>query len=71
MRSFIVIIVGLIAAVYLMNPTAGVFELIPDAFPVIGNLDEAGAAFLLLNCLDYFGINLTGLLKKKKQPTDE
>ena len=29
----------------------GVFELIPDFVPVVGNLDEAGATLLFLKCL--------------------
>lgn len=45
-------IVGIfIAAIYLLNPTAGVFELLPDALPVVGNLDEAAMTALLLSCL--------------------
>jgi uncharacterized membrane protein YkvA (DUF1232 family) len=34
--------------VYLINPTAGVFELIPDALPFVGNLDEAAATTLVI-----------------------
>lgn len=72
MRSFLVFIIGFISAAYLINPTAGVFELIPDAFPIIGNLDEAGAALLLLNALDYFGVNATNLFRKEKTiPNDK
>ncbi|MBI9045867.1 MAG: DUF1232 domain-containing protein [Anaerolineaceae bacterium] len=33
--------------IYMLNPTAGIFELIPDNIPVIGNLDE-GLAFYML-----------------------
>jgi uncharacterized membrane protein YkvA (DUF1232 family) len=33
---------------YLLNPTAGVLELIPDNIPLIGNLDEAAATTLVL-----------------------
>src|SRR5262245_8899570 len=33
-------------AIYLLNPGWGVFELVPDYLPGIGNLDEAGAAAL-------------------------
>ncbi|MBZ0258036.1 DUF1232 domain-containing protein [bacterium] len=66
MRSFLVFFVGLFSATYLINPTAGIFELIPDSFPIVGNLDEAGAAILLLNALDYFGINATNLFRKEK-----
>jgi len=43
---------GLIAsAIYLLNLDMGVFELIPDFVPVVGNLDEAGATLLFLKCL--------------------
>ena len=34
--------------VYVLNPGAGVFELIPDNLPVVGNLDEAAAVGLLI-----------------------
>jgi hypothetical protein len=34
--------------VYIINPTFGVFEFIPDNWPLIGNLDEAGATALLI-----------------------
>lgn len=33
---------------YLLNPGAGVFELIPDNAPVFGNLDEAAATAALI-----------------------
>lgn len=34
--------------VYLVNPTLGVFEFLPDNLPVVGNLDEAGATAALI-----------------------
>ena len=34
--------------IYLVNPTAGILEFIPDNLPLIGNLDEAGATALLI-----------------------
>ena len=43
-----------LGTIYLLNPTAGLVELIPDALPGIGNLDEAGAAALLIFGLRYF-----------------
>jgi hypothetical protein len=43
---------------YLINPTAGVFELIPDILPVVGNLDEAAATGLVLYGLRRLGIDL-------------
>ena len=33
--------------IYILNPTAGIFEIIPDNLPIVGNLDE-GVAFLLI-----------------------
>lgn len=38
----------IIAAIYLLNPTAGIFEWIPDNLPIVGNLDEAAATALLI-----------------------
>jgi hypothetical protein len=54
-------IIGLagVAVIYLINPTAGFLELIPDNFPVVGNLDEATATLILLNTLRYYGLDLT------------
>lgn len=54
------VLLGLLAVVYLVNPTAGVFELIPDNLPVVGNLDEAVATAILLAVLRHFGVDLTG-----------
>lgn len=42
---------ALASAIYILNPTAGVFELLPDNLPVVGNLDEAAMVTLLLGCL--------------------
>ena len=50
---------------YLLNIGFGFVELIPDNFPVIGNLDEATATALLLGCLSYFGIDLVNIFKRK------
>jgi uncharacterized membrane protein YkvA (DUF1232 family) len=42
------IIMILFSLVYLVNPTAGVLEFIPDNIPFLGNLDEAGATTMLI-----------------------
>jgi hypothetical protein len=65
MKSLAVIFLGVLSALYLINPGAGVFEFIPDNLPLIGNLDEAAAVVLLLNCLAYFGIDLRGFFERK------
>ncbi len=38
----------IVAGIYLLNPTAGVFELLPDNLPLVGNMDEAAAAALVI-----------------------
>ena len=63
-KSAIVIIIGIFAALYLLNPGAGIFELIPDNIPFVGNLDEATAVVLLLSCLRYFKIDVANIFKK-------
>jgi hypothetical protein len=40
-----------VGAVYIANPTAGVWELLPDNLPLVGNLDEAAMVTMLLGCL--------------------
>lgn len=67
MKKTIVLLLGLLGVVYLFNPGAGVFELIPDNLPFIGNLDDAAALALLVMCLQYFDINLPDLFKRKKE----
>jgi len=37
--------------VYILNPTLGLIELLPDNLPIVGNLDE-GVAFMLI----WFGL---------------
>ena len=76
-KKILVAISGLLGILYLINPTAGVFELIPDNLPIIGNLDEAAAAALVLAALRYYGIDLTAFLgrgvggkSRPKEPDD-
>lgn len=54
-----VYLVALIGFVYILNPTFGIFELVPDNLPFIGNLDEGAAAIA-------FWYGLLELFKKKK-----
>jgi uncharacterized membrane protein YkvA (DUF1232 family) len=39
-----------IAVLYLLNPGAGVFELVPDQLPIVGHIDEAAMMALLMSC---------------------
>lgn len=56
---------GIICVIYLLNPDAGVLELIPDNIPIIGNLDEVAATILLLKVLKYFRWDIFGLFGNK------
>lgn len=69
MKKLVVFGAGVLAALYILNPTAGVFELIPDNIPLVGNLDEAAAVALLLMCLRYFGIDLTNIFRRDEDKT--
>lgn len=44
----VLIVMILFSLVYLVNPTAGVLEFIPDNIPFLGNIDEAGATTMLI-----------------------
>ena len=44
---WLVFSMAILGVIYVLNPTFGVFELIPDNLPFIGNLDE-GVAYLLV-----------------------
>lgn len=59
-----IFLLGLFCVLYILNPTAGIFELIPDNLPIIGNLDEAAAIATLLMCLKYFGIELPDIFRR-------
>ncbi|MFP4309922.1 MAG: hypothetical protein ACLFPR_04805 [Desulfococcaceae bacterium] len=39
----VVYLMAVVGGIYLLNPTAGLLEIIPDTLPLIGNLDEGGA----------------------------
>lgn len=61
-----IFLIGALSAIYLLNPTAGFFELIPDNIPLIGNLDEAAAAAMLMMCLRHFGFELPDIFNPKR-----
>lgn len=71
MKKLGVFLLGLLCTIYLLNPGAGIFELIPDNLPLIGNLDEAAAVALLLICLKYFGITLPDFFRRDNSPRDK
>jgi len=58
-KKALLLALALFSVIYLLNPGAGIFELIPDNLPLVGNLDEAAAVALLLACLRGLGLDLT------------
>jgi len=42
-----------LGGLYVINPGAGMIELIPDIVPLFGNLDEAAASAMLIFGLQY------------------
>ncbi|MBI4974059.1 DUF1232 domain-containing protein [Candidatus Roizmanbacteria bacterium] len=58
MKKIVVAIIGILSFLYLLNPGLGIFEIIPDNFPLIGNLDESVATFFVFSSLAYFGLDL-------------
>lgn len=71
MKKLGIVLIGLFCLIYILNPGAGFFELIPDNLPIIGNLDEAAAVAVLLMCLKYFGINLPDIFRRDSDQADK
>ena len=44
---WLVYIAAVLSFIYILNPTAGTLEILPDILPIIGNLDEGVASVLL------------------------
>lgn len=63
-KSFLITIAAIVLGIYLVNPTMGVFEFLPDNLPIVGNLDEVAATTALLACLSYLGIELPWFRKR-------
>ena len=51
-------------SVYMINPGLGVFELLPDNLPIVGNLDEAAVVLIMFAALRYLGVRLPEFIEK-------
>ncbi len=56
--KFLAILVLLLSGLYLINPTFGVLELLPDNLPVVGNLDEAFFTLAFVSALASLGLRI-------------
>jgi hypothetical protein len=66
-RSFLVWLVCIALAVYLLNPGSGRQELLPDTALFYGNLDEFAAAMILISGLRYFGLDVAKFFDKEPE----
>lgn len=55
--KLLAMVLALFSGVWLLNFSVGIFE-IPDFLPVVGNIDEAAAAWLFFSSLSYLGFNV-------------
>ena len=46
--SWLVYALAILSGIYLLNPSFGVLEFIPDNLPIIGNLDEGASVMMIL-----------------------
>jgi hypothetical protein len=58
----------LIGGIYIINPTGGLIEIIPDLAPIVGNLDEAAIMFLMFGAMRYLGMRLPEFIERWVQP---
>lgn len=66
-KEMMIIALAVVAVIYLMYPSLGVFELIPDAIPIFGSIDEASATLILINTFRYYGFDISRLYGKRKE----
>jgi uncharacterized membrane protein YkvA (DUF1232 family) len=64
MKKLTAIALALLSVAYLVNPTAGVFELLPDNIPFVGNVDETLAAYVLYSCIEYLRGKPIGMFRR-------
>jgi uncharacterized membrane protein YkvA (DUF1232 family) len=62
--TWLVYVLAVIGVIYLLNPTLGILEFLPDNLPIIGNLDESVAVMLVL-------AGIVEILEGKKNRPDE
>jgi len=46
--TWLVYVLAFISFIYILNPTSGLLEFIPDNLPLVGNMDEGVAVMLIL-----------------------
>ncbi len=54
----------ILGGLYIINPSLGVIELLPDPIPIIGNLDEAAVMLLIFGAMRYLGWKLPNFIEE-------
>lgn|GEM_PF-4235393 len=67
MKTIFVVLLSVVSLIYLINPTAGIFELLPDNLPFIGNVDEGLAALIIYSGVEYFRGKKIGIFGQRKK----
>ncbi len=68
MKKITAVFLGLLSAFYLINPTSGIFELLPDNIPFVGNIDESLAAYVLYSSIEYLRGRPIGMFRGWNTP---
>ncbi|MCD8529241.1 MAG: DUF1232 domain-containing protein [Chitinophagales bacterium] len=66
MKKISYVFIAVLSALYVLNPTAGIFEFIPDNIPIVGNIDEAAAIGFFLYAMKNLGFDLNKFFSNKK-----
>jgi hypothetical protein len=66
-KDYLIAAIGFVGGIYLLNFSFGVTELLPDALPVLGHIDEGVALFIVYSSLTYFNIHIDSLFKRKSR----
>lgn len=66
-KNVVIALLGVISVIWLLNPP--LLGTLDDNIPFLGNLDEAAAALILINCLKYFGFDLTRMFQAGQRGT--
>ena len=66
MKKTLAFVLAFLSFIYLLNPTAGIFEILPDNIPFVGNVDEGLAAYVLYSCIEYLRGTPIGLFRQRQ-----
>ena len=66
-KDFLMLGLGIVSVLYLLNFSFGFIEFLPDALPLVGNLDEVAMTGFLILTLEYFNLGFIKTFIKKRK----